>query len=121
MKTAMKNIVLSLPAWIMVLLAAVFFFVDSPAASAGVPGSSYGNYHRDTGIGRKAETEVILSVLEDRIDDPRLLAKTKEKLSILTGEKIHLIASLCNRISADGQTAGADIAFSLVTALIVLS
>ncbi len=67
------------------------------------------------------ETATILSVLETRIEDPRLLARTKDKLSVLQGREIRLIASLCDRISASEQTASADIAFSLVTALIVLS
>jgi hypothetical protein len=34
---------------------------------------------------------------------------------------LQLISSLCDRISADRGTAGADIAFLLITALIVLS
>jgi hypothetical protein len=118
LRTSVKNIVLSIPVWIMILMPVVFSF-DSSTAFGGIPGIAYGNSH--TGVDRKAETAAILSVLEDRIDDTRLLAKTKEKLSILTSEKIRLIASLCDRISVDGQTAGAAIAFSLVTALIVLS
>jgi hypothetical protein len=36
-------------------------------------------------------------------------------------QDIRLISSLCDRISADGGTVGADIAFSLITAMIVLS
>jgi hypothetical protein len=38
----------------------------------------------------------------------------------MTGNNI-LISSLCDRISADRWTAGADNAFSLITAMIVLS
>lgn len=63
----------------------------------------------------------IMSVLEDRIDDPEVLAKTREKLRTLNDEEIRLVSSLCNRIATGERTAQADIVFSLVTALIVLS
>ncbi|MFZ5798996.1 MAG: hypothetical protein ACYCYR_16480 [Desulfobulbaceae bacterium] len=69
----------------------------------------------------KAETAKIMSVLEKRIEDPKVLAKTREKLHILPADEIRLVSSLCERISDEGQTAQAEIVFSLVTALIVLS
>ena len=68
-----------------------------------------------------AETSKIMSVLEDRIEDPEVLAKTRNKLLTLSDEEIRLVSSLCNRISAGERTARAEIVFSLVTALIVLS
>jgi hypothetical protein len=70
---------------------------------------------------RKDETSRILPVLEERIGDPDILAKTKDKLFTLDDEEIRLISSLCDRISTGEGTARADVAFSLVTALIVLS
>ncbi len=69
----------------------------------------------------KAETAKIMPVLADRIEDPAVLAKTRDKLLTLPVEEIQLVSSLCDRVSAGEQTAQADIAFSLVTALIVLS
>lgn len=63
----------------------------------------------------------IMSVLEDRIEDPEVLAKTREKLHTLSDEEIRLVSSLCDRIATGERTARADIVFSLVTALIVLS
>ena len=69
----------------------------------------------------KAETAKIMSVLADRIEDPEVLAKTKDKLLTLPVEEIQLVSSLCDRVSASERTARADIVFSLVTALIVLS
>ncbi len=63
----------------------------------------------------------ILSVLEIRSSDRRILDKAAGKLSAMNNRDIRLISSLCDRISADGDTAGADIAFSLITAMIVLS
>lgn len=69
----------------------------------------------------KTETFKILSVLEDRIEDPNVLAKTRDKLHTLRVEDIRLVSSLCDQISIGQRTARADIVFSLVTTLIVLS
>jgi hypothetical protein len=69
----------------------------------------------------KAETARIMPVLADRIEDPTVLEKTKDKLLTLPVEEIQLVSSLCDRVSAGERTARADIVFSLVTALIVLS
>ncbi|MDD3814055.1 MAG: hypothetical protein PHZ02_05365 [Desulfocapsaceae bacterium] len=69
----------------------------------------------------KTDTLKIMSVLEDRIEDPEVLAKTKDKLHTLRVEDIRLVSSLCDQISPGQRTARADIVFSLVTTLIVLS
>jgi len=63
----------------------------------------------------------ILSVLETRTADEKVVAKAAEKLLTLHGRKLRLMASLCDRIEADEGSAGADIAFSIVMALIILS
>jgi hypothetical protein len=39
----------------------------------------------------------------------------------MEGRRLRILSSLCDRISDDSHTAGADIAFSLMTVLIVLS
>jgi len=63
----------------------------------------------------------ILSVLETRTADEKVIEKAAEKLRTLDGRELRLMASLCDRIEESGGTAGADIAFSLMTAMIVLS
>jgi hypothetical protein len=63
----------------------------------------------------------ILSVLENRSSDRKILDKAAEKLSAMNKRDLQLISSLCDRITVDGGTAGADIAFSLITAMIILS
>jgi hypothetical protein len=63
----------------------------------------------------------ILSVLEKRVEDGKLMEKAKEKLATLNGEELGLIASLCERIEARGHDAGADIAFLMAAMLVVLS
>ena len=70
---------------------------------------------------RGADTVKILSVLAIRSPGGKVLGKAAEKLSVMNDRDLRLISSLCDRISADRGTAGADIAFSLVTAMIVLS
>ena len=67
------------------------------------------------------EAGKILAVLDDRIKDPEILAKAREKLLTMPAEEIRLVSSLCDRVAAAKETPRADIAFSLVTALIVLS
>jgi hypothetical protein len=63
----------------------------------------------------------ILPVLEDKIENKKLLKKSKEKIFAMNSRELHLVASLCEKISDEGQTVSSDIAFLLVTALIVLS
>jgi len=63
----------------------------------------------------------ILPVLEDKIGDKKLLERSKEKIYTMDGHELHLVADLCEKISGEGQTVSSDIAFLLVTALIVLS
>jgi hypothetical protein len=69
----------------------------------------------------KDSVSKILSVLALRSSGGKVLGRAAEKLSAMNDRDLRLIASLCDRISADGGTAGADIAFSLITAMIVLS
>lgn len=69
----------------------------------------------------KRDTSRILFIIKQRIKDKQLIAKTKEKLLTLSDSEISLIASLCDRISKNDNTAGAELAFSLVAALIILS
>ncbi|MBE0555689.1 MAG: hypothetical protein IH628_00520 [Proteobacteria bacterium] len=70
---------------------------------------------------RGADTVKILSVLAIRSTGGKVLGKAAQKLSAMNDRDLRLISSLCDRISADRGTAGADLAFSLITAMIVLS
>ena len=70
---------------------------------------------------RGTDTVKILSVLAIRSSGGKVLGKAAEKLSAMNDRDLRLISSLCDRIVADRGTAGADIAFSLITAMIVLS
>jgi len=63
----------------------------------------------------------IIPVLENKIHDQKLLVKSKEKIHGMGDREIRLVAALCEKISGEGETVSSDIAFLLVTALIVLS
>jgi hypothetical protein len=63
----------------------------------------------------------ILPVLEEKIGDKNLLKKSKEKILAMDSRELRLVAALCEKISEEKQTVSSDIAFLLVTALIVLS
>ncbi len=63
----------------------------------------------------------ILSVLEERLQDGKMLKKAGEKLTTLHGKDLRLIASLCERIETGGRDAGADIAFLMAAMLVVLN
>jgi hypothetical protein len=61
----------------------------------------------------------ILSVLDNRIADPSLLEKAKNKIFSLSDRQIHLIASLSDQVMKERNSIGGDITFLLLTALII--
>lgn len=75
----------------------------------------------DQAFGHRADLRQVLSVVEHRTKDGKVLERMRDKLSTLGDRELRLAASLCERISRNDDTARADIAFSIVTALIVLS
>jgi hypothetical protein len=85
------------------------------AASTGIPAET----RRAELSGR--DIPKIMSVLESRRLDKRVLEKAAGKMSDMNDRKLRLMSSLCDRISADTGTPAADLAYSLLTALIVLS
>lgn len=94
--------------------------IGSASVSLGYQpaGDIHNGYVETIGLDTKSK---ILSVLEIRNFDRKIIDKAAEKLSAMNNRDIQLISSLCDRISADDGAAGADIAFSLITAMIVLS
>lgn len=99
-----------------IILISTFFISDQSMAIGRRIASPSGNKYY-----RTRHMNSILSVLKSRISDRQMLEKAKDKLFRLNEKEIRLIASLCDRIQDEGNTAGSDIAFSLVTALIILS
>ena len=78
----------------------------------------------DNGQAEAAGSDVIaniMAVLETKSTDRKILSKASEKLHKLSVRELQLMSLLCDRISTHHDTAGADIAFSLITAMIVLT
>ncbi len=63
----------------------------------------------------------VLATIDARTSDERTLERMREKVGLLNGRKLRLAAALCDRMTRDERSAGADLAYSLVTALVVLS
>lgn len=70
---------------------------------------------------RGADVIKILSVLENRTEDEKILEKAREKLFNLSDRQLSLIASVSERIAMEGNKVGIEMAFLLVTILITLS
>jgi len=100
-----------------VVIACSFPVGSATAAFGPRPAAFTGGYAETRG----AETVKVLSVLALRSSGGKVLGKAAEKLAAMSDRDLRLIASLCDRISADRGTAGAEIAVSLITAMIVLS
>ena len=69
----------------------------------------------------KGDIKKILPVLQEKIHDGKILEKSKEKIYSMDSGEVKLVATLCEKISDGVDTISSDIAFLLVTALIVLS
>lgn len=110
-----KNAVFSCT--VLLFISAVLF----PAVAEAKTGRTDTNTFFIKETRRQADEKRILSLLEDRIGDRRLIEKAKNKLSSMSSEEVGLISSLCERVSSGGGSTSADIAFLLVTALFVLS
>jgi hypothetical protein len=105
--------------WPVVLLS-LFILWNAPGVFAapvgGIPG-----IRNSVQASRRNEISKILWVLEYRRSNKQVLEKAADKLFEMNERQLRLVSSLCDRITEDNSTAGADIAFSLVTAMIVLS
>jgi hypothetical protein len=96
------------------------FFLWNPAAQAKANkkysvDDEYQQMHRETDVMK------IVSVLEMKVENQKLLEKAKEKISTLREPEFSLITSLSDQIVKEGGRPGADIAFLLLIALIILS
>jgi len=104
--------------------AQIFFLLCALLPAFGTPAHSAETAQGQLTIREPAlnvEMLKILPVLEEKIGDKNLLKKSKEKIIAMDSRELHLVAALCEKISDERQTVSSDIAFLLVSALIVLS
>jgi hypothetical protein len=95
-----------------------FLLASGTPAFGAVPERNLPMVHE---TGHNGEISKILPVLEDKIHDRKLLEKSKGKIYSMGDREVRLVAALCEKISDERETVSSDIAFFLVTALIVLS
>jgi hypothetical protein len=104
---------------LVLLMAVVFSSGKQTAAAFGII-----ELQKKAIVPPKYQTEdsyKIIEVLEKKMDGKKLSHKAREKLFTLPQDQTHLIISLCERISPDEHSAGADFAYLLVVALILVS
>ncbi|HEY1266774.1 MAG TPA: hypothetical protein VGH16_05920 [Candidatus Binatia bacterium] len=103
------------------LIGAVIFFAAfaNSVAFADSGGTLPGR--QPSGIAGDSATDRILWVLEDRMQARDLHEKAKDKLSKLSPKQLRLLDSLAVRIIKNDHTTASDIAFLLITALIISS
>ena len=111
--------------WTTLALAAALVLAAS-AGSASSPAG--GRTERLSGPVRTAEADdrcrdqrQILRLIESREKDPRVLQRMREKVDGLANSQIRSVGYLCSRAGAGDRSAAADLAYALVTALIILS
>jgi hypothetical protein len=106
---------------LLAVLLCLFIIVGNASASpAAAPAGAAVSKSAGIGSSNAEKKMKILSVLEDRTMDRTVLDKAVDTLSTMKGSRLRLLSSLSDRVSEDSG-AGADIAFSLMTVLIVLS
>jgi hypothetical protein len=116
MKTKAKRFVKTVATGLALVQGLILLPVTTLAATGKKAVDSHARYV----LSFSADVSKILSVFENRIEDPQLLERTKDKLLTLDQRQIRLIASLSDRVAKEGNTTGSDIAFLLMTALITL-
>lgn len=103
--------------WFIPLL--FIFSLWNPTVQAETRKSNADEEYR--GMHRETDLTKILFVLEKKVDDQKMLERAREKLFTLQEPQFSLIASLSEQIVKEGNQPGVDIAFLLITVLIVLS
>ena len=75
-------------------------------------------YHE---VRQRDDVMKILSVLKERVGDQESLERAKGKNITLKDSEFNLIKSLSEQITKEAERPGVEIAFLLITALIILS
>lgn len=63
----------------------------------------------------------VISLIEKKTDNKRVLAQIRHKLTNIGEERLRMISSLSERIVSKGREAESEVAFLLLTALIIFS
>ena len=111
--------------WMCALLVLSLLFAgSSPAAGrqgTAAPSLTMPEQTPERTMEHRADLQQVLSVIGHRTKNEKVRERMREKIFTLGDRELHLAASLCERIARDDHSPGANIAFSIVTAMIVLS
>jgi len=105
----------------MVLSAVFLLFVLFGSVSASLAAAPAGAAFVGPVSASSSDVVKILSVMESRTTDRSILVKAAGKLNAMEGRSLRILSKLSDRIAENADAAGADIAFSLMTMMIVLS
>ena len=113
----MKGFVKPIARWLMIAQMVILLLSPTIAISGttALHSADQNAFHRSSDVIK------ILSVLENRTEDKRILEKAKDKMFNLSDRQFSLIASLSERMAVEGNKVGAEMAFLLLTVLITLS
>ncbi len=117
METKLKRIIET----IVTAAAVAQWLVFLPTVAVARSGKTALESEHRSAMSSSADMYKILWVLENKMEDRKLLERTKEKLLTLDRRQIRLIASLSDRAADKDDPTGSDIAFLLMTALITLN
>ncbi len=101
------------------LLWILFLILSGPLFTETIGYAATGANNVPNLVSERYQSE-ILSLLGQRIENQQIMDKAREKLQSLDDEQLRLIASLSERIMLN-RSAGADVAYLLWAALIILS
>jgi hypothetical protein len=101
---------------------------DVPSGDSGtldrLPGLSVAHslsatrYHL---LNPSSETFKILSFMEKRVTDRKLIQKIRDKLPTLGKDRLRMLAFLSDEVAVDDRSAKTDIAFLIATTVIIFS
>ena len=95
--------------------------LNPPASGHTDTTASHGAYSGLSPSADSSRIDSILSIVRMRSDDPRILGQIRHKLLAISGERLLMISSLSDRIIAQAGEPGTDVAYLLLTSLIILS
>ncbi len=107
--------------FIAVNLLVLLLLLGNTAGAIAVPRSAAEVHQSEPSGGSEAGASKIVSILKSRGVEKKVLDKVADKMSDMPERQLHLMSTLCDRISASRGKPAADLAYSLLTALIVLS
>ncbi len=117
MRKSEKRFLKPIVVWLIFLPLGICLLNPTGAISKAISPESGNQY----GLHREIDRLKILFVLENKMGNKKLLEKAMVKLTTLDEWQMQLITSLSDRIAHEGNTTGADIAFLLMTVLIIFS